>query len=201
MALALSSSARRSGPVELQLQLTNISPLQLHKIMNLLQLLIFADAEKEIIYIYIIYTAPTITASLLSSRSRYRHRVLILASSHPRILVLASSRPRILASPRPHVLAASRPHVLTALHPRVVASSHRRVVASSHRRVVASSHRHVVASSRRRLAELVWPLATLCKVRTLANVLLGAVDAGLTVAEHSKVTAHALTWPYAHVRI
>ena len=52
-----------------------------------------------------------------------------------------------------------------------------------------------------KLAELVWALATLSKVRTLANVLLGAVDAGLTVAEHSKVTAHALTRPYAHVRV
>jgi hypothetical protein len=34
----------------------------------------------------------------------------------------------------------------------------------------------------RKLAELVRALATLSKVRTLADVLLGTVDAGLTVA-------------------
>jgi hypothetical protein len=32
-------------------------------------------------------------------------------------------------------------------------------------------------------------------------VLLGTVDAGLTVAEHSKITANPLTSPYMHVRV
>jgi hypothetical protein len=53
----------------------------------------------------------------------------------------------------------------------------------------------------RKLAELVRAFATLSKVRTLADVLLGTVDAGLTVAEHSKITANPLASPYTHVRV
>jgi hypothetical protein len=53
----------------------------------------------------------------------------------------------------------------------------------------------------RKLAELVRALATLSKVRTLADVLLGTVDAGLTVAKHSKVTADTLATSYTYVRV
>jgi hypothetical protein len=53
----------------------------------------------------------------------------------------------------------------------------------------------------RKLAELVRAFATLSKVRTLADVLLGTLDASLTVAEHSKITANALATPYVHMRV
>jgi len=53
----------------------------------------------------------------------------------------------------------------------------------------------------RKLAELVRALATLSKVRTLADVLLETVDAGLTVPEHSKITANTLATPYMHVGV
>jgi hypothetical protein len=53
----------------------------------------------------------------------------------------------------------------------------------------------------RKLAELVRAFATLSKVRTLADVLLGALYASLTVAEHSKITANALAASYMHMRV
>jgi hypothetical protein len=52
-----------------------------------------------------------------------------------------------------------------------------------------------------KFAELVRALATLSKVRTLANVLFGTLDASLTVAEHSKITANALATPYMHMGV
>jgi hypothetical protein len=53
----------------------------------------------------------------------------------------------------------------------------------------------------RKLAELVRAFATLSKVRTLADVLFGTLDASLTEAEHSKITANALATPYMYVRV
>jgi hypothetical protein len=52
-----------------------------------------------------------------------------------------------------------------------------------------------------KLAEFVRALATLSKVWTLADVLFETFDAGLTVAEHSKVTANAVATPDTHVGI
>jgi len=53
----------------------------------------------------------------------------------------------------------------------------------------------------RKLAELVRALAALSKVRTFADVLLGTIDAGLTVTKHSKITTNALATPHMHVRV
>lgn len=59
----------------------------------------------------------------------------------------------------------------------------------------------VGANDMRKLAELVRAFASLSKVRTLADMLFGTVDARITVAKHSKITANALTTPYMHVRV
>ena len=49
-----------------------------------------------------------------------------------------------------------------------------------------------------KFAELVQALTTQ-QVRTLVDVLFGTLDAGLTVAKYSKITANTLTMPYKRV--